>query len=69
MNHSLNQKFRALEKLFNAGFVDEKSILNMKLEDLLKMPNLTTIEVNVIIRFKQAIKDKNIVAFLSYNKE
>ena len=69
LNQKLNQKFKALDKLFEAGFADEKSILNMKLDDLLKMPNLTTIEVNVIIRFKQAIKDKNIVAFLSDNKE
>jgi hypothetical protein len=65
MNYSLNQKFKALDKLFSAGFVDEKSILNMKLEDLLKMPNLSTIEVNIIIEFKKAIKDKNIVTFLS----
>lgn len=68
MNHNLNQKFRALEKLFNAGFVDEKSILNMKLEDLLKMPNLTTIEVNIIIELKRSIKDKTIITFLSNSK-
>lgn len=68
MNHNLNQKFRALEKLFNAGFVDEKSILNMKLEDLLKMPNLTTIEVNIIIELKKSIKDKTIIAFFSNSK-
>ena len=68
MNHSLNQKFRALEKLLNAGFVDEKSILNMKLEDLLKMPNLTTIEVNIIIELKKSIKDKTIITFLSNSK-
>lgn len=65
MNQKLNQKFKALEKLFNAGFVDEKSILNMKLEDLLKMPNLSTIEVNIIIEFKKAIKNKTVIAFLS----
>lgn len=66
MNKILNQKFRAIDKLFEAGYTDEKSILNMKMEDLLKF---NPIDVNLIIRFKQAIKEKNIVAFLSDNKE
>lgn len=66
MNKILNQKFRAIDKLFEAGFTDEKSILNMKMEDLLKF---NPIDVNLIIRFKQAIKEKNIVAFLSDNKD
>lgn len=66
MNKILNQKFRAIDKLFEAGFTDEKSILNMKMEDLLKF---SPIDVNLIIRFKQAIKEKNIVAFLSDNKD
>lgn len=66
MNKILNQKFRAIDKLFEAGYTDEKSILNMKMEDLLKF---NPIDVNLIIRFKQAIKEKNIVAFLSDNKD
>ena len=58
MNYSYNQITKALDKLFRAGFVEEKNILNMKLEDLLKMPDLTTIEIGIIIDFKKAIKDK-----------
>ena len=65
MNYSYNQITKALDKLFRAGFVEEKNILNMKLEDLLKMPDLTTIEIGIIIGFKKAIKDKSIVKFLS----
>ena len=65
MNYSYNQIRKALDKLFRAGFVEEKNILNMKLEDLLKMPDLTTIEIGIIIDFKKAIKDKSIVKFLS----
>lgn len=65
MNYSYNQITKALDKLFRAGFVEEKNILNMKLEDLLKMPDLTTIEVGIIIEFKKAIKEKNVVKFLS----
>lgn len=40
----------------------------MKLEDLLKMFNLTTIEVNIIIELKKSIKDKMIITFLSNSK-
>lgn len=69
MNYSYNQITKALDKLFRAGFVEEKNILNMKLEDLLKMPDLTTIEIGIIIDFKKAIKDKSIVKFLgNYTK-
>ena len=69
MNKILNQKFKALDKLFEAGFTDEKSILKMHMEDFLKLSQFSTVDINLIIKFKQAIKEKNIVAFLSDNKE
>lgn len=67
MIYNLNQIFKALDKLFKAGFTDEKSISNMKIEDLLKLKNLTNIEISIIIEFKKAIKEKNLVAFLTYS--
>ena len=69
MNKILNQKFKALDKLFEAGFTDEKSILRMQMEDFLKLSQFSTVDINLIIKFKQAIKEKNIVAFLSNNKD
>ena len=69
MNKILNQKFKALDKLFEAGFIDEKSILKMQMEDFLKLSQFSTVDINLIIKFKQAIKEKNIVAFLSNNKD
>ena len=69
MNKILNQKFKALDKLFEAGFTDEKSILKMQMEDFLKLSQFSTVDINLIIKFKQAIKEKNIVAFLSKNKD
>lgn len=69
MNKILNQKFKALDKLFEAGFTDEKSILKMQMEDFLKLSQFSTVDINLIIKFKQAIKEKNIVAFLSNNKD
>ena len=65
MKYSLNNINKALDKLFKAGFIDEKSILNMNLEDLLKLDNISNIEISIIIEFKKAIKSKKIVTFLS----
>ena len=63
--HNLNQITKTLEKLFDAGFNTDKKILALKLEDLEKISNLQSNEALIIIEFKKAIKNKNIIAFLS----
>ena len=67
--YNLGQITKTLEKLFNAGFNTDKKILAMKLEDLEKLNNLTSSEMMIIIDFKKAIKNKDIIAFLSGYKE
>jgi len=39
------------------------------LEDLMKIPNLQNNETMIIIEFKNAVKNKQIIAFLSGYKE
>ena len=56
--YNLNNIFKALDKLFSAGFTTEKQILNMQLEDLSRLDNISNIEINIIIEFKKAIKNK-----------
>lgn len=68
-NYGLTQISKTLEKLFQAGFDTDKKILAMKMEDLEKISNLQSNEALIIIDFKKAIKDKQIVAFLSGTKE
>ena len=63
--YNLNQITKTLEKLFDAGFNTDKKILALKLEDLEKISNLQSSEALIIIEFKKAIKNKNIIAFLS----
>ena len=41
----------------------------MKLEDLVKIGNLTSSEITIIIDFRMAVKNKQITAFLSGYKE
>ena len=67
--YNLNQITKALEKLFGAGFNSDKKILAMKLEDLIKIGNLTSSEIAIIIDYRLAVKNKQITAFLSGYKE
>lgn len=67
--YNLNQITKTLDKLFKAGFVDEKSILAIKLDDLEKIQDVTSVEITIIIELKRAIKNKKIIAFLSCNQE
>lgn len=67
--YNLNQITKLLEKLFEAGFNTEKKILMMKMEDLSKIKNLESKDSLIIIELKKAIKDKEIIAFLSGTKK
>ena len=67
--YNLGQITKTLEKLFGAGFNTDKKILVMKLEDLEKINNLTSSEMMIIIDFKRAIKNRQIISFLSGYKE
>ena len=67
--YNLSQITKTLEKLFEIGFNTDKKILNLKLEDLSKIPNLQNNETMIIIEFKNAVKNKKIIEFLSGYKE
>ncbi len=67
--YNLSQITKTLEKLFEAGFNTDKKILALKLEDLTKIPNLQNNETMIIIEFKNAVKNRKIIEFLSGYKE
>jgi len=67
--YNLSQITKTLEKLFEAGFNTDKKILALKLEDLMKIPNLQNNETMIIIEFKNAVKNKKVIEFLSGYKE
>ena len=69
VKYSLNLITKTLEKLFKAGFNTDKKILAMQMADLKKIPTLSSAEIMTIIEFKEAIKNKKIIAFLSGNYE
>ena len=69
VKYSLNLITKTLEKLFKPGFNTDKKILAMQMADLKKIPTLSSAEIMTIIEFKEAIKNKKIIAFLSGNYE
>ena len=62
---NVTQIAKSIEKLFNAGFDDDKLILAMQLEDVQKIDGLTMQDINTIIKFKKAIRTRQIVKFLT----
>jgi len=60
---------KLLEKLFKAGFNEEKTILNIQLEDLVKISDISNNEIAILLELKKAIRNKKIIAFLSGKEE
>jgi len=69
MEKNLNQITKLLEKIFKAGFTTEKDILNIQLDDLVKLNDITGNEIMIIIELKKAIRNKKLIAFLSGTEE
>lgn len=67
--YGLNDITKLLDKLFKAGFNTDKTILNIQLDDLVKIKDISTLEINILLDLKRAIKNKQIIAFLNGNKE
>ncbi len=65
MKTNITQIAKSLEKLFNAGFVDDKAIQTMKIEDIRKIKGATMQDVYIIICFVEAIRKRRIVSFLT----
>ena len=67
--YTLSNITKLLEKIFNAGFIDEKGILAIQLEDLEKIPDISSTDISIIIDLKRAIKSKKLIVFLSCKEE
>ena len=67
--YNLSQITKVLEKIFKAGFKTEKDILNIKLDDLTRIQDINGNEIIILLDLKKAIKNRQIIAFLSNSKE
>lgn len=67
--YNLSQITKVLEKIFKAGFKNEKDILNIKLDDLTRIQDVNGNEIIILLDLKKAIKNRQIIAFLSNSEE
>lgn len=67
--YNLSQITKVLEKIFKAGFKTEKEILNIKLDDLTRIQDVNSNEIIILLDLKKAIKNRQIIAFLSNSDE
>lgn len=67
--YNLSQITKILEKIFKAGFKTEKDILNIKLDDLTRIQDINGNEIIILLDLKKAIKNRQIIAFLSNSDE
>ena len=67
--YNLSQITKVLEKIFKAGFKTAKDILNIKLDDLTRIQDVNGNEIIILLDLKKAIKNRQIIAFLSNSEE
>ena len=57
---AVNQKaIKVLNKIFEAGFTDEKEISAMTMDDILAMQGITVADISLINDLQKSIKAKN----------
>lgn len=69
VKYNFIQITKLLEKIFKAGFNDEKSILAIQLDDLEKISDISSIDITILLELKKAIKSRKIIAFLNCENE
>lgn len=66
----VNQKaVKVLNKIFEAGFTDEKSIAAMTMDDILSMQGITVADITIINDLQKSIKANKVISFLGGDGE
>lgn len=64
-DNNINIKMKTLEKLINSGFNTDDKIKNMKIDDIFKVKDISSIDIQNINELREAIKVKKVIAFFS----
>lgn len=60
-----NQKaIKVLNKIFEAGFTDEKAISAMTMDDILSIQGITIADIGLINDLQKSIKANKVISFL-----
>ena len=67
---AVNQKaIKVLNKIFEAGFTDEKEISATTLDDILSMQGITVADIGLINDLQKSIKANKVISFLGGGAE
>jgi len=67
---AVNQKaVRVLNKVFEAGFTDEKAIAAMTMDDILSMQGITVADITLVNELQKGIKANKVISFLGGGAE
>lgn len=62
---TVNQKaVKVLNKIFEAGFTDEKAISAMTMDDILSIQGITVADITIINDLQKSIKANKVISFL-----
>jgi len=62
---TVNQKtIRVLNKMFEAGFTNEKDITTMTMDDILGIQGITIADIAVINDLQKSIKTNKVITFI-----
>lgn len=63
---AVNQKaVKVINKVFDAGFTEEKAIAAMTMDDILSMQGITVADIALINDLQKSIKANKVVSFLA----
>lgn len=63
---AVNQKaVKVLNKVFDAGFTEEKAIAAMTMDDILSIQGITVAEISIINDLQKSIKANKVISFLA----
>lgn len=66
----VNQKaVKVLNKIFEAGFTDEKAIAAMTMDDILAMQGITVADISIINDLQKSIKGNKVISFIGGGAE
>lgn len=58
------QKIKVLNKVIEAGYNTEKKVLQLDTENILKIPNITILEISIIIELQKHVKANKLITYL-----
>ena len=63
------QKFKVLNKLFEAGFKTEKDLQSINFQNVFNIPNLTVQEMSIISELQTNTKGNKLYSYLGGNND